>query len=451
MNKIAIIARSEYLRRVRSKTFLVATLLAPVMLLALLGASVAVGVMTQEGGARTVTILDETGRGLGEALSARLPENYLATVERAPLDSLRTRVERGALDGYFVLPAGLLDGDDEAAFYSEGIGGFSSQMRLQSAVADVVRRARLEATGASAAVLEAADAPVEVRMVTFTDEGETADTTWLYSGLGYAMGFIIYIAMFVYGAMVMRGVIEEKTNRIVEVVASSAKPFQLMMGKVLGIGAVGLTQFVLWVVLALAGLFAAGAVLGSVVDPAALAGGDAAAMQELPFDPAALRVSDIPFGLIVYFLLFFIGGYLLYGSLFAAVGSAVEQESDAQSLQMPILIPVILPALFLPFIADNPDAPMSVGAVARPVLLADPDGGPGGGNRRPVLAARARARAPGGGVRRDDLAGEPDLPGRDSDVWEEGELPRSGPVGALRLSVASRLRRDASRCRSFSL
>lgn len=198
-------------------------------------------------------------------------------------------------------------------------------------------------------------------MVAFTDEGEATDATWLYAGLGYVMGFVIYIAMFVYGAMVMRGVIEEKTNRIVEVVASSARPFELMMGKVLGIGAVGLTQFVLWIVLALAGLAVFGAVLGGMVEPAALAGTDAAAgAEELPFDPSLLSLSRVPFSLVVYFLLFFLGGYLLYGSLFAAIGSAVEQESDAQSLQLPILIPVILPALFLPFIADNPDAPASV-------------------------------------------------------------------------------------------
>jgi ABC-2 type transport system permease protein len=359
MNKISIIARSEYLRRVKSKGFIIATILAPVALLALIGVSVWVGVLTQDMSDRTVAIVDQT-EVLGAALVERLPEGYTASIATVPEDSLQARVRRGELDGYFVLPPGLLDGEGEASYYSEGGGGFSAQFRLQDAVSDVVRRARLEAAGASAEVLDAAEERIGVRLVALTDEGEAEDRTWLYSGLGYAMGFIIYIAMFVYGAMVMRGVIEEKTNRIVEVVASSAKPFQLMMGKVLGIGAVGLTQFVLWVVLALAGLFVAGAVLGTMVDPATLAGAEAAEMQDLPFDPSSLSLSDIPFDLIAYFLLFFLGGYLLYGSLFAAVGSAVEQESDAQSLQAPILIPVILPALFLPFIADNPDAPMSV-------------------------------------------------------------------------------------------
>lgn len=359
MNKISIIARSEYLRRVKSKGFIIATILAPVALLALIAVSVGVGVLTQESGARTVAVVDHTER-LGAALAERLPDSYTALLATVPEDSLQARVRRGELDGYFVLPRGLLDGEGEASYYSEGGGGFSAQFRLQEAVGDVVRRARLEAAGASADVLDAAEAPVGVRLVALTDEGEAEDATWLYAGLGYAMGFIIYIAMFVYGAMVMRGVIEEKTNRIVEIVASSARPFQLMMGKVLGIGAVGLTQFALWVILVLVGIVALGTVLAGMVDPTALAGADAAAVEDLPIDPSMLTLANVPFDLIVYFLLFFLGGYLLYGSLFAAVGSAVEQESDAQSLQLPIMIPVILPALFLPFIADNPDAPASV-------------------------------------------------------------------------------------------
>ena len=360
MNQIAIIARSEYLRRVTTKSFVIATILAPVMLLLLAAVSIGVGVLTQDSGTKSVAVIDRTER-LGPALGERLSDGYAVTVADVPEDSLRARVQRGELDGYFVLPARLLEGEGEATYYSEGSGGFSAQFRLEDAVGDVVRRARLEAAGAPQTVLDAVEGRVGVRMVAITDEGDAADAGWLYAGLGYAMGFIIYIAMFVYGAMVMRGVIEEKTNRIVEIVASSARPFQLMMGKVLGIGAVGLTQFVLWVVLALVGIVALGTVLAGFVDPAAMAGADAVATaQDLPFDPALLSLSNVPFDLIVYFLLFFLGGYLLYGSLFAAVGSAVEQESDAQSLQLPIMIPVILPAIFLPFIADNPDAPMSV-------------------------------------------------------------------------------------------
>jgi ABC-2 type transport system permease protein len=152
-------------------------------------------------------------------------------------------------------------------------------------------------------------------------------------------------------------VIEEKASRIVEVIASSARPYELMMGKVLGIGAAGLTQFAVWAVLVAVAFAFVGPMLLLITSPelAAAPGTDAA------LEAAGLAGFQLPpVSLFLSFILYFIGGYLLYASLFAAVGSAVETEADAQSLQMPITIPVILPALFLPFIADNPEAPLAV-------------------------------------------------------------------------------------------
>ncbi len=360
MSKIATIARSEYLRRVRSKGFILSTILAPLFLVGMIAAAVAVGVLTEDAETRTVAVLDGTGTELGAALAEALPERFTTSVADVPEDSLQARVRRGALDGYFVLPAGLLQGEDEAVYYSErGSGGFSGQFTLERALERVVQDARLREVDAPEAVYEALEADVAFRTAVLTDEGEAADASGIYAGIGYAMGFVIYIAMFIYGAMVMRGVIEEKVSRIVEVIASSARPFELMMGKVLGIGAVGLTQFVLWGALILALLAAAGPIIALFADPAAMAptGAEAEAMEEVS---GMLDIPMPPASLFVYFLLFFLGGYLLYASLFAAVGSAVESESDAQSLQTPIMIPVILPAIFLPFIADNPDAPLSV-------------------------------------------------------------------------------------------
>ena len=361
MSKIATIARSEYVRRVTSKGFILATVLAPLFLIGLMGTGVVVGVLTAEGGAKNVAILDETGR-LGPALAQALPESYTAALADVPEDSLRAQVRRGELDGYFVLPAALLAGGGGAAYYSAGGGGLTVQLQLREAVTEVVRQARLEAVGASDAVRGVLEERVGVQMVALTDEGEAADAAFLYSAVGYVMGFVIYIAVLIYGSIVMRGVIEEKANRIVEVIASSAKPFELMMGKVLGIGAVGLTQFVLWAALLGAALAAAVPLLSAFVDAPAMADVAAqAAAQEEVMELAGLRDLRLPpVSLFVYFVLFFLGGYLLYASLFAAVGSAVESESDAQSLQAPIMIPVILPAVFLPFIADNPDAPLSV-------------------------------------------------------------------------------------------
>ena len=193
-----------------------------------------------------------------------------------------------------------------------------------------------------------------------TEEGDRTDATPVLAAFGYMMGFLIYICMILYGAMVMRGVIEEKTNRISELIASSAKPFQLLLGKILGIGALGLTQLLIWI--------AAGVLLSAVGTTII------ASMVDMP-DPAAMQttqeqveatnaiteyIPSIPPSYLIYFVFFFVGGYLFYASLMAAVGSAVEQESDAQQFMWPIIMPLIIPMVLLAQIVSNPDGGLAV-------------------------------------------------------------------------------------------
>ncbi|CAN5519133.1 ABC transporter permease [soil metagenome] len=351
MNTMLLITQSEYLRRIRSKAFILATVLAPLLIVGVFGAGALIGVMAQDGAEREVAILDHTGE-VGATLAAALPARFRAEVAAIPEDSLRARVRRGDLDGFFVLPEGLLDGTAEATYISEqGGGGFTGQMLLQEVLSGVVRQARLRSIGAPDEVFAVLDGSVNLRTVVLTETGDAADASWLYAGLGYVMGFVIYMAMLLYGAMVMRGVIEEKSNRIVEIIASSARPFDLMMGKVLGIGMAGLTQFIVWAAMLAAVVAMAGALFVGSVDPAMVEEAGMAGLSSLTMPPISI---------FVYFILFFFGGYLLYASLFAAVGSAVESEADAQSMQMLVLIPVMLPVLALPLVADNPDATISV-------------------------------------------------------------------------------------------
>ena len=356
MSNIRIITASEYLRKVRSKGFIIATILAPLLLLLPIAIAVIVSFATMNGGERTLAILDHTNI-LAEDVMDALPDQYEAFLAEAPEDSLRSQVRRGDLDGLIIFPEGLLDNSDEILYFSAtGASGFSGQSVFNESVKPVVRNARLRMSGVQDSLIARAEAGVTIRSIVLTEEGEAADTSVMTSAVGYAMGIIIYMAVLIYGAMVMRSVIEEKSNRIVEVIASSVRPFDLMMGKVLGIGAAGLTQFALWTILLVAMLSIAGP-LFFPSDPSALMG--SAETQE------ALAATDLagfvmpPISAFLYFIGFFIGGYLLYSSLFAAVGSAVDNEADAQSLQMPIMIPVILPVVLLPMIADNPDAPVS--------------------------------------------------------------------------------------------
>ena len=348
MNKTLLIAQSEYLRRVRTKGFVLGVLLAPLGLALFIGLTVFIALIGSDDPDRRVAVLDESGQ-LYESVVAALPEQYAAERAEGPLDSLREAVLDERIDLALVLPASLLEGEGEASAYAGSGGGLGQLDDVGDAVRDGVR--------------EVVESRARVRSVTVTDEGDAADGTLIASAIGYLTGFLMYGFMFIYGALVMRGVIEEKQNRIVEVIASSVRPFELMMGKVVGIGAVGLTQILAWVLLGAAVLAALGPILalfaGDAVAPTG-PGADAAtaAAADLPFDPSAITALLTPEFFIVL-LLCFLGGYLFYAALFAAVGSAVEQESDAQTLTVPVAIPIIIPILFLGPMLDQPDSTLS--------------------------------------------------------------------------------------------
>jgi len=198
-----------------------------------------------------------------------------------------------------------------------------------------------------------ADRPSVVsRKITETGD-ETTDTLSMFI-VGYVMCFIIYGAMFGYGAIIMRSVIEEKTSRIIEVITSSARPFELLMGKVLGVGAVGLTQFSIWAVSSSAIMAGAGLFLARDMDTMAAAG-SAAAATDAPF-----AMPEIGMGLWIGFVFFFLMGYLIYSALFAAVGSAADNETDTQQLMLPISLPIIIPMMLIGPVSSDPNSTLAV-------------------------------------------------------------------------------------------
>ncbi|WP_412068374.1 ABC transporter permease [Rubrivirga sp. IMCC43871] len=363
MNKTLLIAQSEFLRRVRSKLFIAATLLVPFLAVAALALPLLA--FDEDEGARIV-VVDETGR-LADDVETALGEMAIVTRSGAPLDTLRALVLAGDVDGALVLPAGIVAGSQDARYYAKG--GLESGSSVRSAVREAVRRERARVAGASADAVAAFESDVSVRRVTVSEDGDAADDALGRFLLANFLSLLIYISILIYGMMVMRGVIEEKANRIVEVIASSVRPFELMMGKVLGIGAVGLVQLTAWAALMVGLSLAAGPLfLALAPDVATSPAGGA----DLPLDPAQLSGMFAP-GLMLAFVFFFLGGYLLYSSLFAAVGSAVDQEADAQSLQMPVILPIMLPILFLGPVAANPDGPlalfMSLFPLTSPILM----------------------------------------------------------------------------------
>jgi len=359
LHKIWLILRSEFWRRVRSKAFLLATLLVPVGFVILATAPVVFGYLAEETDERTVAVADETEQ-LADSLVAAGGDRLTFRPTDAPVDSVRAAVRDGRYDGYLLLPASLLEGESEATYYSMEGGGLTLRAQLDNQVNRVLQRQRLEAAGASGSVLQIVGTDVDLSTRKLSeDEGTTSDSSLALTFVGYAMALAIYFAVFIYGQYVMQGVIEEKSNRVVEVVVSSVRPFELLMGKVLGIGAMGLSQMIVWGVLVMGGLAATGPIVALLFSPSDLGVAPDASQQAMA-EAAGVSVPTIPVDLVVWFILFFLGGFLLYAALFAAVGSAVEQQQDAQNLLLPVMSPLILPILFLVFIIESPNATLSV-------------------------------------------------------------------------------------------
>ena len=371
MNKIWLITRREYLTRVRNKTFLLSTFLLPLVIILFIAGSVLIATQTHT--RHRLAVIDANGY-----FKDYLKSDSAISFDFSPaLDT--SNYERNGCTAVLIIPA-LPEGQQTVIRlkYKKqlGLDGMSDlEGRVNSAILDhmiyektTISRSRLDSIRKDSHLTE---------LHSYEDQGKTAKASnqGMASLVGSVSGLLIYILTFIYGAMVMRGVMEEKTNRIAEVVVSSVKPFQLMMGKITGIGAVGLTQFVLWIVL-LVGLstIATGFVSAdtwkevqqlqqnSQMGNAGGAGRASDAATKIYELRGALNGANL--GLTLFFFLFyFIGGYLFYSALFAAVGSAVNEDpQEAQSLMMPITLPVIFSFFIMTVAIRDPGGPLAVWA-----------------------------------------------------------------------------------------
>ncbi|SHK36932.1 ABC transporter permease [Rhodothermus profundi] len=359
MDKIWIILQSEFLRRVRTRTFVLTTLLAPVLLLAMALLPALIGYLGSRDTTRHLAVIDSSGVLLSR-MQALAPSTLRLEAVSLPLDSLQAAVRQGRYDGYLILPASLIEGEADVEFYVEKSPGLSFQGHLERLINQAVREVRIERLQVPPELVAVLRSEVSLRQYRLSETGAEEDGTVFFSIIGYLMGFIIYGATLGYGSLVMQGVIEEKSSRVVELIVSSVRPFHLLMGKVLGIGAMGLVQFMLWGILLIAGAAAAGPIIAYFLDPQQLNLPTNASTEEL-LAAANITLPTIDPVLIVWFVLFFLGGYLLYSSLFAAAGSAVEQQQDAQSLMLPLMLLIMLPIFFITYVIESPSAPLSVG------------------------------------------------------------------------------------------
>jgi ABC-2 type transport system permease protein len=340
-----VIAR-EYVQRVRTKTFLISTLAAPILLLLLVTVPALTSARGLESESR-VALVDHTGvladgvaEGLAE-LGYRVERIEGGTPEEAGLEG---RLEAGVLAGVVVLDQGTLD-RGVATWRGAMPPTTLRRLGIQQTVARVAlvhRLVSMEEGAAVAALLSGGSLRVERLAEDAPDEGERS------AGIvaGFVGAFLLYIVLLVYGSSVLRAVLEEKTGRVVEVIISSIRPWQLMTGKIVGVGLVGLTQ--------LAIVLAFGLLVFGLGVPRMLA---MLPDVDIPFDLAPFIPTP---GVLGFFIVCFFAGYFLYASLFAAVGAMCSTEEEAQQVQIPVAMLVVIPIIFLMPTLDNPDAPSTV-------------------------------------------------------------------------------------------
>lgn len=365
MKKISLIIQREYLSRVKKKSFLVTTVLVPVLMFAAIIGMVYVAVNANE--QQVIAVWDESGRFIHQMDST--DESYkLIYASPKPEENRDSMMSRLEADILVHVQAKNSHMPDSVLIYKEGGVSLAAKSFISSAINDIHQDKLLEEAGIQQSKIDSIQTQkLPFRSIDLKNNQET--NTEIASMIGYGMGFLIYLILFIYGAGVMRGVMEEKTNRIAEVIISSVRPFQLMMGKIIGIALVGLTQFLIWGVIMISLNF----LLPFLIpDLHGLTPGNLSAMpagtaniqdirhnESFQFIQSAMNQN---WSLIIgAFLFYFLGGYFMYASMFAAVGSLVNEDmQDAQQMTIPISMPIIFAFIIMAATAENPNSPLAI-------------------------------------------------------------------------------------------
>ena len=364
MNKLRLIIAREYMSIVGRKSFIFMTLGMPLLFILIGAVPVLLAYLNDKGSdTQQIAVIDETGR-YAAALHSDDMYNFVALRGDTVTDAREFYDKsNGSIDAVVIIPRDV-DSTGVVDIFSEGTITPALVSTLRNTLTDTIEAAHLTAMGIPdiQQMIEKAHVDVDVRTIKWSEAGdEQASSTEAAMGLGLMLSLITYMFVLMYGAMIMNSVIEEKTNRIVEVVVSSCRPFQLMLGKIIGVGLVGLTQMAIWIILLAIVGTVAGSALGwtgvQAPSPEAIAKvQDMGAMQAIM--QQVMSINYVP--IVLNFILYFIGGYLLYSSLFAGLGSAVDQPSDSSQFTTPVILIMIIAFYAGMACMENPSGPMAV-------------------------------------------------------------------------------------------
>ncbi len=365
MSTTGLIIKREYTTRVRKRSFLITTILAPIFL-ALIYIVPILLAMNSDNGHHIIAVVDESH--WYENLFANNDEHTFIRIEGTPIEEVKEMVRKGDYEMVLYIPKTELNAPSNAAIYSEGQIAMSIESYIKGVMKKEIEDQKLMASGVDPDIVSNVRTDINLSVIRMDKEGGEKETfTEIEFMLGIGLATMIYMFILMFGGQVMQGVAEEKTNRIIEVIISSVKPFQLMMGKIIGVSLVALTQFAIWVVLTGVIYFGFTAWVG--LSSGAMGSGTVMTQNVNVNDVMSNeKVSDImniigsiDFGTILLcFLAFFILGYLFYATMYAAVGSLVDNNTDSQQFTLPITVPLIIALISSFYIVNNPDSSISV-------------------------------------------------------------------------------------------
>ena len=363
-NKIGLIVRREYLERVKKKSFIITTILMPLLMLGMMCLP-ALLMNVNLSDARKIGVIDNSGLIAGSLEDTELAEFIPTNIS---IDSLFNHDE---FDGFLIIDRNVLENPSGVTLYTREAGSLELENSISSNISDIIEQKRLNDLDMSniRSVLEEIQADVNLTTYRLTDDNSIDSTSSVISyAIGLIMSIVLYMFLLLYGTMVMTSIIEEKNNRVLELIVTSVKPVQLMLGKIIGVGLVAITQLCLWAVLMVT--------ISAVVLPLFLSpeiAGEIAAYNNGTLNPTtasidvqglqALSTLGNPVfiaGIFGYFLLFLVGGFLLYAAVYAAIGSSVDNVQDGSQFQSFLTIPLIVGFIVSTTIAANPNSQLAL-------------------------------------------------------------------------------------------
>lgn len=372
MSVLSLIIKREFIAKVRNKSFIVMTFLGPLLIV---GMTFLIAYLSSvnKGDVKTIGVHDRANVFVNDFKNSE--DIKYVNLSNLSFDKAKDS-SSNAFEGLIYVPEvqNVEELATKTTYISDDSPKMDFLMNLQKVIDTKLNKENLKKLGFDAEKIEKAKIKSEVQFAKFSGEDGLKFLNEIKIGIGFAFGYLIMMFIIIYGNMVMRSVIEEKTNRIIEIIISSVKPFQLMMGKIIGTSLAGILQFLIWIVLGVVLMFSLSAVFGSQQEAVATAQvtAEQAEVAMSFMDKLQLYIAEIPVtSILIGFVIFFIGGYFLYSSFYAAIGAAVDSETDSQQFLMPILMPLML-AVYVGFLTVMNDPHGTVAVVFSLIPLTSP-------------------------------------------------------------------------------